>query len=94
MGTYIFMHVALARAAEGLNGKDFALLHLCLILVLYEGNTFATVNVVLPDVMATDVPYRSNRICLAPYGDFIALHRFLNGSANITDADINTCGLW
>ena len=50
-------------------------------------------NAVLLDIMAGDVPYGLDRESSTTDLNLVALHGFLDGSANVTHAHVNPSGL-
>ena len=54
-----------SSAAERLNGKEFAFIHLSRIATFDNGNRFSAVDAVRAQVVAIQIPHRFHRICLS-----------------------------
>ena len=85
----IIADIAFAGATKGLDRKDLAFFHLGLVAALDNGDAFTAVNAVLNNVVTIQVLDRLDRIGLSGQLHFVALHGFLNGSANIAHSDID-----
>ncbi len=90
---HIIDHVAAPGCAKRLNGKDLALFHLSLILVLDEGDGFSAVDAIVVNIVSAEVPYCLDGEGFAANFDFPALHCFLDGGADIAYAYVDTCFL-
>jgi len=87
--SYIIPHITLAGATKCFNGKYVAFLHLRLIRVLDEWHLLVSMNTILFDIMAGDVPDCFHRKCLAVDLDLITLHDLLYGRTNVADPCVN-----
>lgn len=83
------MDVSLAGTAKGLNGKYLAFFHFSLIAPFDDRDALAPVNLPGGNVVASQVSDGLDRICLSVEFHLVALHGFLDGCANITDANVN-----
>lgn len=88
--TYVFPNVALAGAAECLDGKDLALFHLCLVVTLDNGYTLAAVDEMLVNVVTVQVPDTLHRVHRTIELNLVTLHSFLDGGTDIAHANVNT----
>lgn len=84
------MHVTVTRAAEGLDGKDIALLHLGLVVALDDRHALGAVNAVVADGVAVQVADGLDGEHLAVDLDLVALHDLLDGSTNVAHAHVDT----
>ena len=87
--THIVSHVALAGTTEGLDGEHFAFLHLGLVGALDDGDTLAAVDDMLVNVVTVEVPDTLDGVHGSVEFDLVALHRLLDGGADVTHADVN-----
>lgn len=92
-GNHIIMYIATSSRARGLNSIHLSLFHLCLIRVLHDRNELPTMDVVLRDVVASEVAYGFDRQRLAINLNLVAIYGFLDGSADVADTDVNTGSL-
>lgn len=92
-GAYLVACRATAGAAKSLDGIHLTRFHLGLVRILYERDGFTAVNVILYDVVGTQISHWLHGICLATYLYFMAFHGFLDCSANIADPDIDSGSL-
>jgi len=81
--------MAAAGCTKGFHGKDLTLFHLGVVGIFGEWYGLASVDSILVDVMSTDATDRLDRECPAIDIHFITFHHFLNGSADITNTNID-----
>ena len=91
--TYIIDDGAAACRPKGFDGKCLALFHLGLVGVLHERYRLSAMNAVLLDVMGGEIPNGLDGISPPTNLDLVALHGFLDGSANVADSYIYSGGL-
>ena len=84
------MNRASSSAPKSFDGKDFSFFHLGLIGVLDKWDGLAAMDAILLDIVASDVSYWFYGIDLPTNLNFIAFHGFLDGGADVADADIDT----
>lgn len=89
-GTDIVVHVTLSGTAEGFDCKNLSLFHLRLVTTLDDGHTLSTMDDMLVDVVSIQIPDTFHRIGSTADLDFVALHRFLDGSSDVTHTDVDT----
>lgn len=65
------------------------LAHLGLVVVLHDGYRLTSVDPVLVNGVAIEVPHGSNSISLTPDIDLVTLHHLLDGCTDITQPDID-----
>ena len=90
---HIIAHVAAPRRTECLDGEDLALLHLSLVGVPHKRYGLPAVNTVVLDIMCSDIPYWFDGNSFATDFNLVALHRFLDGSANIAHTHVDPSSL-
>lgn len=86
----LLVHITVTRAAEGLNGKDIALLHLGLVAALDDGHALGAVDAVVVDGMAVQVADGLDGKHLTVDLDLVALHDLLDDGANVAHAHVDT----
>ena len=91
--THIIVHVAASCRSEGFNSEYLSLFHFGLVGVLYKGDRLSTMNTVLLDIMTGEIPYGLDWEILTADLNLVALHGFLDGSADITYPHVNSSGL-
>mmetsp|Transcript_15524 Transcript_15524/g.23281 ORF Transcript_15524/g.23281 Transcript_15524/m.23281 type:complete len:248 (-) Transcript_15524:422-1165(-) len=87
----IFMHKSLTRRSKCLDCIKLILLHFGGRTSPHNGNTLSSVNTVLTNRMSIEVTDRLDFVRFTLDFNFIRLHGFLNCSANIAQAHINSC---
>lgn len=87
--TYIIVENAFAGTSKCFDGEDFTLLHLVRPVVLDERDLFATMDIILKDVMPGDIPDGFHRVGLSGDFDLVAFHDFLNRRADFTHSGVN-----
>lgn len=80
---------ASTRGAECFDGKDLALFHLGLVLILDEWNLLAAMDAILFDIVGAEAADGFHRVGLVGYGHFVGLHSFLDGSADVAYTDVD-----
>lgn len=88
--TYPIDYIPTPCRPKGFKSKYLSLLHLGLIVILDERDGLSTMDLIPLDVVPSDVPHRFYRKGFAANLNFIAFHRFLDGSTDIADPDINS----
>ena len=83
VNSHVVSEISFASAAKGFNGEHIAFFHALGGLGLDKGNLFVAMDLVAQDVMASDVPNRSDRDDLSIELDLIALHYFLDCLTNV-----------
>jgi hypothetical protein len=81
--------MAAPRCAERLDGEDLTLLHLGLVFVPHKWYGLPAVYAVVIDVMCTETPHWLDGEGFATDFNLVALHRFLDGSTNITHTHVD-----
>lgn len=84
------MHITLSGTAERFDREHLSFLHLRLVTTLYDGHTLSAVDNMLANAVSIQVPDTFHRISGAVDFDLVALHRFLDGSADVTHTDVDT----
>jgi hypothetical protein len=87
--TDLVSQVAAASTAKRLDGKNIAFFHIRLIRVFDERDLLISMNAILFDIVAGDVPDCFHRESLAADIDLITLHDFLDGCTDVTHSHIN-----
>ncbi|ROW00836.1 hypothetical protein VMCG_06534 [Cytospora schulzeri] len=82
-------NVAVSGATEGLNGKHVALLHLGLVVRLDDGDALVAVDAVVVDRVPVQVPDGLDGVSLAVQLDLVALHRLLDGPADLAQPGVD-----
>lgn len=87
--TYPIKEITTTGCPEGLDSKYLPRFHLGVVIVLDKWYRFPGVNAILLNIVASDAAHRLDR--KRPTIDFnlVALHRFLYGSADIANTDID-----
>lgn len=88
--THVVMYGTLASSTKCFNGKGLSFFHLSLVLAFDDGHALSTVNLPLTDIVASQVSDRLDGVRLAIEFDLVALHDFLDGCSDVSDADIDT----
>lgn len=92
--TYALPQATTASRAKCLNGKDFALLHLRLIIVLDEWNHLASMDFIVEDVMGADASNGFDGVRLPVDLDLVALHGLLDLGTDIADTNVDSSCLY
>lgn len=87
--TYIIVKNASAGTSKCFDGEDFTLLHLVRPVVLDERDLFATMNIILKDIMPGNIPDGFHRVGLSGDFDLVAFHDFLDRRADFTHSGVN-----
>jgi hypothetical protein len=90
INTHSISKIAPSRASESFDGKNLSLFHLSIARVLNERNLLITVDLILLDIMPSNVADGFDGVGFASDFDLIALHDFLDRGAYITHACINS----
>lgn len=85
----VVSEISFAGAAESFDGEDLAFFHALRGRRLDEGDLFGAVDLVAQDVVAGDVADRFDGDGLAVELDFVALHDFLDGRADVVDSGVD-----
>ena len=94
MGTlHVLVHVALARAAERLDGVELVLLHDGSLAALDDGHGLAGVDLVGRDGVTVEVPDALHLVGHSLQLDLVGLHHLLNGRPNVTQPRVNAGSL-
>lgn len=88
--TYPVDHIPTPCRPKGFKSKNLSLLHFSLIVILDKRDGLSTMNLIPLYVVPGDVPHRFHREGLATYLNLVAFHRFLDGSTDVADPDINS----
>jgi hypothetical protein len=82
--------VASACCAECFDSKNLSLFHFGVVVVLDEWNGFATVDAISINVVSTEASHCLNRDRFTIDLNLVAFHRFLDGSADIANTNVNS----
>ena len=88
--TYVVSNITLSCATERFDSKCLAFFHLCLVTALDDGHGLAAMNGVVANGMTVKVPYALDGQHLSLDLHLVTLHDFLDGSADIAHANIDT----
>lgn len=91
--TYPIREIATTGRSKCFNGKYLSMFHLGVVIVLDKWYRFPGMNAILLDIVPSDVAHRLDREGPSIDVNLVAFHCFLYGSANIADADIDSCSL-
>ena len=91
--THVVTYSTTARGSKRFDGKDFSFFHLCLVVVLDEWDRLSTMNVILLDVVCAKATNWFHWVCFPTHLDLVAFHGLLDGSADVADADVDSCSL-
>ena len=89
INSYVISDIGFASAAEGFDGEHIAFFHALGASGLDEGDLFVAMDLVAQDVMARDIPNRSDRDRLSVELDFVALHYFLDRLTDVIHTGID-----
>lgn len=82
--------MASASCPEGFDSKDLSLFHFGVVVILDEWNGFATVDAISINVVSTEASHCLNRDRFTIDLHLVAFHRFLDGSADIANTNVDS----
>ena len=87
------MQITPTHRAERLNCNQFSLFQLGLILVLDKRDGLAAVDLIVENIVGGEAADRFDWEGFASDLDFVAFHGFLDGGADVANADVDSSGL-